>query len=282
MPMSDKFNSPDEVRAFLDSNQFAEGFKEYVAALLEEHQATLSPILESISDMLHSIARAIPPEFAESIVQGFTAPPEELKTHWTTLAEYGWFPDPSLLLGAKLFAERIGNDTGVAEQLLADLFRRKLPSIENELVELYPQRRHLLSEGFEAHRQEKYGLSILMFLAQADGIIYDQYSKGVFSKPERKNLRLGGFQEQPSDILASFLLLFDEDSLPIWATRKDRSSIFCGFNRHQVMHGESVDYNTKENSLKAVSLLSWLACVNHLRKRPHSRSPNDNQKGRTS
>ena len=31
--------------------------------------------------------------------------------------------------------------------------------------------------------------------------------------------------------------------------------------RHQVMHGESVDYDTEENSLKAVSLLSWLAVV---------------------
>ena len=32
-------------------------------------------------------------------------------------------------------------------------------------------------------------------------------------------------------------------------------------NRHQVLHGEVVDYGTEENSLKAISLLNYCATV---------------------
>ena len=271
--MNEKFNTPEEVNAFLNSSEFVEGLKKYLISLLEEHQTEISPVLNSIAAMLDSpvlksiaatldsMARAIPPDVSESMLRVLTDPPEDLKAIWKTLAEYGWFPHPSMLLGAKLLGDRISKDSPAVEQSIIDLFRNDLPLIESELVDLYPNRRHLLSKGFEAHRQGQYCLSILMFLAQADGIAYDKRSKNVFIKTERKTLGSERIQEQTGDILASFLLLLAEDNLPIWASKESRDSTFRGFNRHQVMHGESVDYDTEENSLKAVSLLSWLAVV---------------------
>ena len=262
--MNERFNSPEEVIAFLNSSEFVDGLKKYLLSLLEEHQTRISPVLKSIAALPHSMAQAIPPDVAESIlrgIRGLTASPEDLQVLWKTLAGHGWFPDPSMLFGAELLGDGISRDSGAVEQLLIDLFRNKLPSIESELVDLYPNRCHLLTKGFEAHRQGQYCLSILMFLAQADGIAYDKHSKSVFSQIERKTLGSDEIQEQLGDILASILVLFEEDNLPIWVTRNSRDSTFRGFNRHQVMHGESVDYDTEENSLKAVSLLSWLAVV---------------------
>ena len=243
--MNERFNTPEEVSAFLNSSEFVGGLKKYLVSLLEEHQTENSPVLESIAAMLRRL----------------TASPEDLQALWKTLAGHGWFPHPSMFFGAELLGDRISKDSAAVEQLLIDLFRNELPSIESELVDLYCSRRHLLSKGFEAHRQGQYCLSILMFLAQADGIAYDKHSKGVFSKTERKTLGSEEIQEQTGDILKSFLLLLGEDNLPIWVSRNSRDSTFRGFNRHQVMHGESVDYDTEENSLKAVSLLSWLAVV---------------------
>lgn len=37
-----------------------------------------------------------------------------------------------------------------------------------------------------------------------------------------------------------------------------------GLNRHSVMHGESLDYDTKENSLRALSLLNYVAVALNL------------------
>lgn len=50
-------------------------------------------------------------------------------------------------------------------------------------------------------------------------------------------------------------------SLPISASEKERRADFSGLNRHTVLHGESVDYGTKENSLRAISLINYVAHV---------------------
>ena len=52
-----------------------------------------------------------------------------------------------------------------------------------------------------------------------------------------------------------------EITLPLWMSEGDRAKgggPFAKLNRHQVLHGESVDYGTEENSLKAISLLNYL------------------------
>ena len=42
---------------------------------------------------------------------------------------------------------------------------------------------------------------------------------------------------------------------PMWAIEAERDTSFGALNQHQVLHGESVNYATEENSLKAISLL---------------------------
>lgn len=41
--------------------------------------------------------------------------------------------------------------------------------------------------------------------------------------------------------------------------KRKRNANFSELNRHMVMHGDSVDYGTKKNSLKAISLLYYVA-----------------------
>ena len=41
----------------------------------------------------------------------------------------------------------------------------------------------------------------------------------------------------------------------------ERESLMNVLNRHEVLHGESVDYGTEINSLKAMSLLYYIASV---------------------
>ena len=278
--MNERFSSQEEFDAFPDSDEFADGIKQYLISLIEDHPTEITLFLENIAAVgegiapmlqprLQPLAQAIPPDtvgFIQSFFSAFTASPEELLAHWKAIAELGWFPHPSIFVGADLIADAISKESGAVEELLIKVLRDKLISIESELIDLYPERQHLLRQGFEAHRQEQYGLSILMFLSQADGIFNDKHSKSVFRKIEREKI-LGSdvIPEQPSAISSAFRLLLKEYTLPIWVSAYNRSSTFCGFNRHQVMHGESKNYDTEGNSLKAVSFLHWLACALNLK-----------------
>jgi len=50
-------------------------------------------------------------------------------------------------------------------------------------------------------------------------------------------------------------------TLPISASEHERGDAFVGLNRHQVLHGESTQYGTEMNSLKAISLLNYVAHI---------------------
>ena len=51
---------------------------------------------------------------------------------------------------------------------------------------------------------------------------------------------------------------FDEGARDAYVA-KFKPEELGALNRHAVMHGESLDYDTRENSLKALSLLNYLA-----------------------
>ena len=139
---------------------------------------------------------------------------------------------------------------------------KRLNVIEGVLIESYPDRGRLLQQAFEAHREGKYGLSIPVFLTQADGIFWER-------TPGRKNLFISGQRESTckeyvSQISDSYILAYLHPlsiRLPLWMHETERGDPFVGLNRHQVLHGESVDYDTEQNSLKAISLLNYLRWI---------------------
>jgi hypothetical protein len=51
------------------------------------------------------------------------------------------------------------------------------------------------------------------------------------------------------------------ETLPINASENERPRNFNGLNRHMVLHGESLDYGSKVNSLKAISLVNYVSCL---------------------
>jgi len=49
--------------------------------------------------------------------------------------------------------------------------------------------------------------------------------------------------------------------LPISASQRERQDGTTALNRHMVLHGESLDYGTKANSLKAISLINYVTQI---------------------
>ena len=174
------------------------------------------------------------------------------------LAEHGWFPDPHmpLVLLSKL-ATTIGEDPREVDTVFGKHLKGQLSEVEEELTKLSPERAHLIRDAFWAHRQGKYSLSIPVFLSQADGLWFDQFQQSVFMGRDRE----GAYRDNSTQFESTPFKLFDAlriASLPIWISESERERSFSDLNRHQVLHGEVVNYNTEEYSLKAISFLWWL------------------------
>ena len=174
-----------------------------------------------------------------------------------TLSDHGWFLSPDTdIKQLQIFAESLGVNAGSKEDAISSHFRERIDSIEGELSESYPSRSQIFHDAFEAHRAGKYTLSVPVFLTQADGIWRDQFGKNFFQKRKREStLRDCKKNLQLQRVVTTLTLLEPDNNNPIWVGESERDSSFDALNRHQVLHGESVDYATEQNSLKAISLL---------------------------
>ena len=193
--------------------------------------------------------------------------PERDRKALQRLGEEGWFVDPDMPVTLLRYLEALFREhpDEMAEALsgfLSGFYRKRLDVIEGKLIDSYPRRGHLFQQAFEAHCEGKYGLSVPVFLTQADGIFWER-------TPENQSLfiskqRMRASSEYASHISGRYIEIWLHPliiPLPLWmnkSERDDRSESFVGLNRHQVLHGESTDYDTEQNSLKAISLLSYL------------------------
>jgi len=126
---------------------------------------------------------------------------------------------------------------------------------------LYPFRTKVLNSAFLSHREKNYYSSIPLFLTQADGICFDLTDKRVYRTnkgvPEISKL----IRELPEkDILKILLQPLKIQGL-ITATKDQRHSFSGNINRHEILHGISVDYGTRINSCKAISWLVYISDV---------------------
>ena len=176
------------------------------------------------------------------------------------LSDSGWFLSPDTPIEQlRTLADSLGANASFAKSAIRSYFRGRIDSIERELVEAYPRRSQILHDAFGAHRTGKYTLSVPVFLSQADGIWRDQFRKNFFERNKRKNTLQDCKNDPQLQYVSTMLILLElkEKGMnnPLWANETERDSSFDALNRHQVLHGESVDYATEQNSLKAISLL---------------------------
>ena len=187
---------------------------------------------------------------------------EELPKGLKAMAARGWFMDDEMPLEfVTSFESRMMDDPQAAEDELIAYYKDRMYTIEEGISRDYPHRRRFFQEAFRAHRDGWYTLSTQAFFAQADGIWNDRCSRSLFSRGG-PNAAAADYQTQSalgifSDILLSPLSI----RAPLWLNPKERDQSFNGLNRHQIMHGESVNYNTETNSLKAMSFLTYISTL---------------------
>ena len=135
-----------------------------------------------------------------------------------------------------------------------------MPS-QSDLCDRFPDRSRFLDQAFDAHRRGDYALAIPVFLIQADGICKETVGEQLYARANgvpRLAEILGAENEAP---LRASLLSPLTDPHPISASPHERSGGPEQLFRHAILHGESLDYDTRANACRSISLLVYVAWV---------------------
>lgn len=192
--------------------------------------------------------------------------PDDLENESIKLMNRGWFiwfldghmPD----LYEKINS-LIGRSDKYQDSYLEKYINENTPYFESELCLKHSSRENQIKDAFKSHASGIYFASIPTFLALSEGIGRDLYPGiGIFSKHKSNSQKSG--LPRTDDIFdeISGLDVFEEAVLkPLRVSSEVTKSIYrpsCAdnklLNRHLIMHGNSDQYGTRENSLKSISL----------------------------
>lgn len=235
-----------------------EAQNEFIKSLSSQNKA----LLEKLSKIAIPFDSINLPKFP-NLNEKFENLPKKMEDAVLVLANHGWYIDLDMHVQWLWDSEKEITKGEVlnVEQLLTDHFEENIDNIEKSIIKLSPARSHILSEAFRAHHRGEYYLSIPVFLSQADGIAKDIVGQNFFLRKDKKPKTALYVQEVTSNTLTSALLAPLAQSTTISASEYEREEGFNFLNRHMVLHGESLDYGNKTNSLKSISLINYISKV---------------------
>jgi len=213
-------------------------------------------------DLQEAIQKLIIPTF-DDLKNSFQELPNHIQEALLLLGKNGWYLDLEMSLPTLWHLRNILDEGNLlkAENILIEYFESRLSEIEKSILKKFPSRKHLLKAAFNAHRRKEYCLSIPLFLAQTDGICKEIIRQYLFMKSNRKPQTAIYVDQITNDTFMAAILSPLAEILPINASENERPRNFNGLNRHMVLHGESLDYGSKVNGLKAISLINYVIFV---------------------
>ena len=146
-------------------------------------------------------------------------------------------------------------------ELLTEHFSARLDEIEDYLKGRLPNRGHIIEAAFTAHRNEHHLLSVPVILAQVDGVCKELAGQYFFSRRAGKPQTAAYVAQFTPGTFRSAMLSAFAELLPVTASESERGPNFDNLNRHMILHGESLDYGSRINGLKAISLLNYVASM---------------------
>lgn len=133
----------------------------------------------------------------------------------------------------------------------------KLTNIQDQLNKKFPERSSAINASIRAHKKHEYYLSIPVFFAQIEGICEDLTGDRFFKNKAKAPLTNEWLKNFEADSVIKILLEPLKFSGPMRKLQDFDNPI--GINRHDVLHGNSVDYgDSKINEYKILSLLYYI------------------------
>lgn len=179
----------------------------------------------------------------------------------TVMANNGWYPNWYTFY----YYPEIPIDS--LDELMEKHLEENWDEITTEILKYCSNRKHILENAFELHKQENYVASIPLFFAQADGICSEVLKSFLFTGNETQE-KLNELIEKGeikanmfTDIFLEPFKIKNHHNAGISKSSPDAKS--KAPNRNGILHGhrKHLDYGTKMNSLKAFSLLSFIVYI---------------------
>ncbi|WP_373033478.1 hypothetical protein [Sulfurovum sp.] len=232
--------------------------------VIPPHVQKLNEAIGPTVQRLNEITRAYEPFFSQ--INATLAKVAESAKKWqiarkedvTVMAENGWYPN------WYTFFYYPETPIDSLDELMERHLEENWDEITAEILKYCSNRKHILENAFELHKQENYVASIPLFFAQADGICNEVLKSFLFTGNETQE-KLNELIEKGEIEANMFTNIFLE---PFKLKNHHNSGISKSSleaknkapNRNGILHGhrKHLDYGTKMNSLKAFSLLSFV------------------------
>jgi hypothetical protein len=177
------------------------------------------------------------------------------------VAKYGWYFDDfskdSNLDTSKCIKFINSNLPQKLDSYMSDYYKNRIIQIKKKLIIEYPKRKEIISEAFYTQGLGLYSSSICLFITLIDGICDDVLNLKFFKNekflPEIKT-KIEDKNRKNSDFLLS--PIHKKGVINAW--EKDLENFPIRFNRHEIIHGIDVNYGSEINSLKIISMLSYV------------------------
>jgi len=187
---------------------------------------------------------------------------EDQKISVALLAERGWFPN------WYTFYYSPTEEFESIDDLMIAQIDEHWDEIKQNIIELSPNREHILSVAFELHEQENYIASIPLILSQSDGICSEDFTH-FFSKDSNTGRRASDeiiLQAESNELVVDFLseILLEPFKVNLQlsqgSSKANKAAKKKGPNRHGIIHGsrKHLDYGSKVNGYKAISFLAFI------------------------
>ena len=138
-------------------------------------------------------------------------------------------------------------------------------SVVTLILNLHSNRKEILACAFELHESENWIASIPLFLAQTEGVFSENVGTFLFSEHvQRKEKLAERFRDKADQYMPYLYSPFEvETQFSSSIGSKSQAKKKNGPNRNGILHGsrKHLDYGSKINSYKCISLLSYVSMV---------------------
>ncbi len=161
-------------------------------------------------------------------------------------------------------AEHWGNSEikGSFINVLTNYLYKRQGQIKEGILTVSPERSRLITEIFNLFSEKRYIPMIPLALSQIDGICMDQLSIGFFAskfdenkKKSEQKIKLKLYDCSVSQLLFNQV---DYDNKNELILIKGKNQELSELNRHDIIHGSSLDYGSKLNAIKTILLLDFI------------------------
>ena len=185
------------------------------------------------------------------------------------LAQYGWFiemnPDA---YSSKMFETKLDKEKNIEVicKTVSEYYQAHLNEIVEEICDRHPRRKNLISvQIMDSYNQGNYELAITGLLTQVDGICDEKLKQCFFIKNQKGDYKylpriVSDLMKIRNDFYKVFIAPILSDC-PIFVSESKIDKYPSKLNRHRVLHGKDINYGSKENFLKTLSLLKYISDI---------------------